>query len=81
MSDVSNFYLFQTYYLIRYYYRKFFTKQDKVLNALITQKLKKIYGWEIKNTAKSYLSSLQINQSTLKIKEIYPQIFKIENKS
>ena len=80
-ENVFNFYLFQTYYLIRYYYRKFFTKQDKVLNALITQKLKKIYGWEIKNTAKSYLSSLQINQSTLKIKEIYPQIFKIENKS
>ena len=79
-KNIFNFYLFQTYYLIRYYYRKFFTKQDKVLVALITQKLKKIYSWEIKNTANSYLSSLQINQNSLKIKEIYPQIFKIENK-
>tara|TARA_Y100001970_G_scaffold275217_1_gene376130 strand:+ start:5810 stop:7213 length:1404 start_codon:yes stop_codon:yes gene_type:complete len=79
-ENIFNFYLFQTYYLIRYYYRKFFTKQDKVLVALITQKLKKIYSWEIKNTANSYLSSLQINQNSLKIKEIYPQIFKIENK-
>ena len=40
-ENIFNFYLFQTYYLIRYYYRKFFTKQDKVLVALITQKLKK----------------------------------------
>jgi hypothetical protein len=70
--------LFHTYYLIRFYYRKFFTKQDKVLIALITQKLKRLDLNEITKTVKDYSSGLEINEKTINIKEIYPQVFKIE---
>jgi len=74
------FYLFQSYYLLRFYYRKFFTKQDKTLIALITQKLKKLYFDEIEQTVKDYSSGLGIDAKTINIKEIYPQVFKIEAK-
>ena len=70
--------MFYAYYLIRFYYRKFFTKQDKVLIALITQKLKRLDLNEIKKTVKDYSSGLEINKKTINIKEIYPQVFKIE---
>ena len=72
------FYLLHAYYLIRFYYRKFFTKQDKVLIALITQKLKRLDLNEITKTVKDYSSGLEINEKTINIKEIYPQVFKIE---
>ena len=77
------FYFFHSYYLIRFYYRKFFTKQDKTLIALITQKLNKKYYKEIKQTVKDYSSGLEVDYKMINIKEIYPQVFKIEkiNKS
>jgi len=80
-DNIFYFYLCQSYYLLRYYYRKLFTKQDKVLIALITQKLKKLYFSEIKETVSEYSYGLKIDKESLKIKEIYPQIFKIEGKT
>ncbi len=79
-DNIFYFYLCQSYYLLRYYYRKLFTKQDKVLIALITQKLKKLYFSEIKQTVLEYSNDLKIDEKGLEIKEIYPQIFKIEGK-
>ena len=77
-DNVFCFYFFQFYYLIRFYYRKFFTKQDKALIDLITQKLKKLYFQEIVETVSEYSRALKIDEKKLKIKEIYPQVFIIE---
>jgi surface carbohydrate biosynthesis protein len=75
------FYSFYLYYIIRFYYRKFFTKQDKALIALITQKLKRLDLKEIEETVKDYSSGLKIDERTININEIYPQVFKIESKN
>ena len=80
-ENIFYYYLFSSYYLLRFYYRKFFTKQDKVLIALITQKLKRLDLKEIEETVKDYSSGLKIDERTLNIKEIYPQVFKIESKN
>ena len=80
-SNIFYYYFFSSYYIVRYYYRKFFTKQDKVLNELITQKLKRLDLFEIEQTVKNYCNGLKVDDKTIGVKEIYPQVFSIEKKN
>ena len=65
------------YYYLRFFYRNLFTKQDKILSALVMQKFPRLDFDEIQNTLGEYKSYLKI-QEKIKVEQIYPQVFLIE---
>ena len=66
------------YFYIRFIYRKLFTKQNKIWSKFLTKKFDRINEKEIERTLKLYKDYFNIKEK-LVIKEIYPQVFKIEN--
>ena len=76
-SGTFNSVFLNIYYYLRSFYRNLFTKQDKILSAMIMQKFPRLDANEIQNTLNEYKSYLKI-QEKIKLEQIYPQVFSIE---
>lgn len=77
-SGFFNSILLNLYYYARSIYRKIFIKQDKILDLFLKRKFARIEKREIQETLDQYKDYLNIKEKVL-LKEIYPQVFKIEN--